>query len=230
MHRSRRPAREHSEADWYARHAHRYRHLDPGPQGETEYYVALARAARPPALELFCGTGRVAQAIALAGIPATGIDRSSAMVAEARRHAAGLEICQFREADVRRFNTGDAYGLICIPHRSFGHMLTVEDQRAVLACAFSHLRPCGQLALNIAHPVPLTRLLGSSAPAGQPLFSEPFPGLRIRHVFPEEMQALLAGAGFVALSISGGFDGRALDSFSSEQVWTARRPGGSVHL
>jgi ubiquinone/menaquinone biosynthesis C-methylase UbiE len=54
---------------------------------DLDFYVAEARAAEPPVLELACGTGRVTLPIAQAGVPIVGVDSSARMLDKAREKA-----------------------------------------------------------------------------------------------------------------------------------------------
>ena len=53
---------------------------------------------------------------------------------------------------MRSFALGDRYALVIIPFRAFLHNLTRDDQLAALRSAHAHLRPGGELALNVFHP------------------------------------------------------------------------------
>ena len=57
------------------------------------------------------------------------------------------------QGDMRSFALGrsDTRSSI-IPFRAFLHNLTRDDQLAALRCAHAHLRPGGELALNVFHP------------------------------------------------------------------------------
>lgn len=57
------------------------------PFNDVAWYSALAQQIGGPVLELGCGTGRVLLAIARAGIPVTGIDKSLPMLARLRSDA-----------------------------------------------------------------------------------------------------------------------------------------------
>ncbi|MBK9545801.1 MAG: class I SAM-dependent methyltransferase [Dehalococcoidia bacterium] len=63
----------------------------PVVEGDIDFYLELARNAPGPALELGCGTARVALPLALEGIHVTGLDLSQPMldVAKAEAAAAG---------------------------------------------------------------------------------------------------------------------------------------------
>ncbi len=126
-----------------------------GIPGDVEFFVRLAKEAREagrPALELACGTGRVAIPIAREGVRVVGLDASPAMLARAREKSVGLSNVHWVEGDMRDFDLPERFGLIFIPFRSFQHLLTVEDQLSCLSCIRRHLAPAGRLAINIFNP------------------------------------------------------------------------------
>ncbi len=58
------------------------------PSGDVAFYRKLAHEAQGPVLELGCGTGRILLAIAMDGIPCTGLDASPLMLDALRRKEA----------------------------------------------------------------------------------------------------------------------------------------------
>lgn len=121
---------------------------------DLDFYLEEAKAAQPPVLELACGTGRVALAIAQAGVPIVGVDSSAEMLDRAREKAAALGDLPVRlvQADMRDFQLGERFGLAIIPARSFLHLLDPEDQVEALTNIHRHLVPGGRLALNFFVP------------------------------------------------------------------------------
>ena len=74
---------------WHEASSGRYAEWPADTTGDIPFYVALARAADGPVVELAVGTGRVAIPVALAtGRPVTGPDATPAMPRHARTHAA----------------------------------------------------------------------------------------------------------------------------------------------
>jgi SAM-dependent methyltransferase len=126
-----------------------------GVPGDVEFYLSLAREAQEaghPVLELACGTGRISVPIAQAGVQLVGLDRSPAMLARAREKAAGLSNARWVEGDMRDFDLPERFGLICIPFRSFQHLLSVEDQLSCLRSVRRHLLPEGRFAITVFNP------------------------------------------------------------------------------
>jgi SAM-dependent methyltransferase len=120
--------------------------------GDREFYLALAREARGPVLELGCGTGRVLLPIATTGIPCTGLDASPRMLAELRRKPFPPTLRLVCD-DMKSFDLGpDRFGLIYSAFRAFQHLDAVEDQLACLACVRRHLAPGGCFAFDVFAP------------------------------------------------------------------------------
>ncbi len=142
------------------------------------FYAARAREQGGPVLDLGCGTGRIARAMAEeAGVAVTGVDRSAAMLdrAEARRAAADPEVAArltFREGDMVAPGVTGPFGLVVIPLRGFQEILDPDDQRRALAAAHARLAPGGRLVLDLFDP-----RLEACLPAGDdaPLTLPPFP-------------------------------------------------------
>jgi 2-polyprenyl-3-methyl-5-hydroxy-6-metoxy-1,4-benzoquinol methylase len=57
--------------------------------GDVAFYERLAQETGGPVLELACGTGRIALALAEKGLDVTGVDISDGMLTVARHKAAG---------------------------------------------------------------------------------------------------------------------------------------------
>ena len=125
--------------------------------GDIAFYDRLARAAGGAMLELGCGTGRIALALAQAGLSVTGVDISAGMLALARRKserlaAAANSRLALVEGDMAQLDLGRHFGTAFIAFRSFQHLLTVDEQRATLTGVHRRLRPDGRLALHLFDP------------------------------------------------------------------------------
>lgn len=136
--------------------------------GDSDFYIELALGAPGPTLELGCGTGRLLAPLARAGIDVTGLDRSRAMLAEARR---GLKresqsvraAVKLVSGDMTSFGLDRSdFGLVVIAFRSFMMLETPEQQRACLECVHRHLTPGGLLAIDLFDPV-LERMVPGKA-------------------------------------------------------------------
>jgi len=128
-----------------------------GFPGEVDWWVRQAVASSGPVLELACGTGRVTWPIARAGVPVTGLDLGDGMlrVAESKRGRESNEVSErirFVRADMTDFSLHQSFALVIIPFRAFQALLTPEAQRSSLACIHRHLRPRGQLIIDLFDP------------------------------------------------------------------------------
>src|SRR6478609_5890219 len=78
-------------------------------KGEAQYVHSLIERQRPGArsvLDLGCGTGRHASLLAERGYDVTGVDRSPAMLAEARAREVRGGRTEFVEGDLRSVRLG----------------------------------------------------------------------------------------------------------------------------
>lgn len=137
---------------------------------DVPFLVELAEESGGPVLELASGTGRVAWAIAEAGVEVVGLDLHPGMIeaAEAKRQdypdAAGAR-ARFVQGDMTDFRLGRTFRFAYITFRSFQALLTPEAQRACLRCVWQHLEPGGRLMLNLFDP----RLKRCDADAADPI-------------------------------------------------------------
>ncbi len=98
------------------------------------------------ALDVGCGFGRHAAALARRGIRVTGVDLSRAMLAAARRQTRGLPVTLLR-ADMRRLPFAGGFdGAYCL-FTSFGYFSPRQNRRALRGMAHS-LRPGGRLIID----------------------------------------------------------------------------------
>jgi SAM-dependent methyltransferase len=135
-------------------------------EGDTAFYRRLSRETGGPILEVGCGTGRVATALAADGHEVVGIDLSAPMLrlAEQRREALSADAAarlSFHLADMTTLDLGRDFALIVAPSRVFQFMLTSAAQREALAALRTHLRPNGRLVLDLFDPL-LDRVVPSA--------------------------------------------------------------------
>lgn len=131
---------------------------------DVAFFVGEARKARPPVLELGCGTGRILLDVARAGVEAWGVERNLSMLEVARRELGEMppEVRQrvtLVQGDMSNFKLDRTFGLIYLPFREFMHLMRVPQQLAALRCIRRHLHPDGRLILN-HYDVDLTTLRG----------------------------------------------------------------------
>ena len=154
----------------------------PQVAGDVEFYARLAKDAGGPVLELACGTGRIAFALAEHGFEIAGVDISDGMLTVARRKAAQCppavrDRLTFVHQDMTTLDLPGRFSLAFIPFRSFQHLLTIELQREALRAVARHLEPNGRLALNLFDPR-LDLLLDASPPPPEISVVDPLTGHR----------------------------------------------------
>lgn len=139
--------------------------------GDINFYRRLAREAGGPVLDVGCGTGRVAAALAADGHDVVGIDLSAPMLrlAERRREGLPAEVAariSLLRGDMATFALAREFPLVVTPSRVFQFMLTPEAQRQALSALRAHLRPGGRLVLDLFDPL-LDRVVPSTdSPTG----------------------------------------------------------------
>lgn len=122
---------------------------------DVPFYVSEAVQAGGPVLEIGTGTGRVAAAMARAGVSVVGIDNSPSMLAKAEVQLAedGLaDRVELVAADMRAFDLGRRFPLAVMPYRVLAHALTPQEQVDTLASVRRHLEPNGRLVFNVVVP------------------------------------------------------------------------------
>ncbi|HEY8173625.1 MAG TPA: class I SAM-dependent methyltransferase [Dehalococcoidia bacterium] len=117
-------------------------------------YEAFAQRSELPALELGAGTGRVALHLARAGHAVVALDASPAMLERLRAQIEPAFEKHIRvvEADMRDFDLGEKFDLIYCAANTFQHLLTHEDQLAVLGRVARHLSDGGNFVLEMRTP------------------------------------------------------------------------------
>jgi SAM-dependent methyltransferase len=137
--------------------------LECGPYAEDlPLWRALAGETGGPVLDIGAGTGRVSLDLAAAGVPVVALDVEAALLAAARRRAAGVTI-ETVVADARRFALGRRFSLIVVPMQTLQLLGGSAGRAAFFRRAREHLRPGGLLAAAVAdaldcfdeaHPLP----------------------------------------------------------------------------
>jgi ubiquinone/menaquinone biosynthesis C-methylase UbiE len=125
--------------------------------GDVAFYERTVRATGGPVLELACGTGRIALALAQAGLNVTGVDLSDGMLSVARRKLTALPAAVQQRvtlvhADMTALHLDRRFGFVFVPFRSLQHLLTIELQKKCLEAMRRHLEPTGRLALHLFDP------------------------------------------------------------------------------
>ncbi len=126
------------------------------PPAQTRREVDfLLRALRPAPgariLDVPCGYGRHASALARRGFRVVGVDLSRAMIAEARRRFAPGPRLAFVRRDMRRIAFRGEFDAVINLYTSFGYFTPAQNQ-AVLQRMARALRPGGTLLVDHRDP------------------------------------------------------------------------------
>jgi len=246
-------------ADWFAelfdeRYLEFYEGLlDLSQAEEDATFVdrALALAAGACVLDLGCGFGRHAIALARRGYRLTGVDLSGPMLARARDLATSAQIAiDWQQRDMRDLRgLGPFDACICL-YTAFGFFAD-DENRLVLEQAHDVLRPGGAFMLDVSNPLALMRgwpqrtwhegrhgtkveateyeALSGRAITRRTLFRPDgsridLPRTSVRLYPPHELAALLRDCGFETEQVYGDLSNQPLEwNRSIRQVWVARR-------
>src|SRR4029077_3196141 len=99
-------------------------------------------------LDLCCGPGRHAIALAKQGALVTGVDRSSFLLEKARSRA-GSEKIEWIQEDVRTFVRPGKFDLVINMFTSFGYFESAKEDLIVLRNAYDSLRPGGFFVIDL---------------------------------------------------------------------------------
>lgn len=142
------------------------------------------------ALDVGCGAGLLCEPLARLGATVTGVDAAAESIAVARAHAAGMGLAiDYRCGELASLGLGQfdlVTSLEVIEH--------VADKPAFVAQLAAHLAPGGLLILSTPNRTPASRALLVGAAEAVGMVPR---GTHDWHDFvtPEELEALLAGAG-----------------------------------
>jgi SAM-dependent methyltransferase len=115
-------------------------------RAEADYIHALVSKHRPGArtlLDLGCGTGKHASLLAERGYDVVGVDRSPAMLAEARARPATRGRTEFVEGDLRTVRLERQFDVVVSLFHVMSYQTTNADLLAGLATLRAHLAPGG---------------------------------------------------------------------------------------
>jgi len=115
---------------------------------ETSYLEGLLRSLHPEphtVLDVACGTGEHARALAAAGFAVDGLDLDPTFVQIAKgKHPLG----QFVVADMQDFNLSQRYDACLCLGSSIGYLKTLESVARALRCFEKHLSPGGVIVVE----------------------------------------------------------------------------------
>ncbi len=212
---------------------------------DVDFYVAAAREAAGPVVELGVGTGRIALPTARAGIRVIGVDSSERMldVCRARAEEAGLgELVDLRLGDLRRPPVDEPVRLVTSPFRALLHLHDDEERLECLRAVRALLEPDGRFIFDVFEPS------AADIAETQGLWLEREPGIwerarwdlerrtltlsvrgepgqthmKLAWLGADEWQRLLERAGYEIEASYGWFDGQPYAG-GEDTVWIARR-------
>jgi SAM-dependent methyltransferase len=130
-----------------------YDRLYAGINQDLEFWIVQARKYGDPVLELACGTGRVTIPLIQHGFNVTGIDRSEAMLNEAKNKSAAQGVTvEWVSGDIRDFDLGKKFSLIILPSNTLCHLLTLPDFETCLTSVKKHLTVSGKFIIDVFVP------------------------------------------------------------------------------
>ena len=113
--------------------------------------LALTTPPGKDALDLCCGPGRCAVALAQRGFAVTGVDKTPFLLAKARARARAAKVTvEWVRQDMRDFVRPGAFDLALSMFTSFGYFDNQAEDVAVLRKLHTSLRPGGVLLLELA--------------------------------------------------------------------------------
>jgi SAM-dependent methyltransferase len=146
-------------------------------QGDIEVYAGMAPAGGS-VLELGCGTGRIAVALAERGFAVTGVDIAPAMLAQAAAKQAELapdvaRRIELRRGDMAALDLKRAFELVICGYFTLAHVPRGAAWRNTFETAARHLPPGGLAAFHL----PLVDVMRLPGPADLdlPVLDEPAP-------------------------------------------------------
>lgn len=213
---------------------------------DVAFYVDQARETGGPVVELAVGTGRIAVAIAQAGLRVIGVDSSPEMLelCRARAHAASVgHLVELRLGDLRHPPVDERVPLVICPFRSYLHLHDDGERVDALVAARKLLEPGGGLVFDVFAPSEvdiaethgrwLEREPGISERADWDTASRTLTltvrgptgeaTMDLAWTSAEEWRELLEQAGFEVVALYGWFDRRPFTG-GEDMVWIGQRP------
>ena len=128
-----------------------------GIRYDVEMYCEIAGDKPKRILELCCGTGRVAIPLARLGHRVTGVDNCTNMLRKFEQHLDTgdcAENATLVEADIVELNLEHkGFDFCLIPFNSLLLVTEFEKQRQALIRAYQHLRPGGEIIIDVVNPL-----------------------------------------------------------------------------
>ncbi len=136
---------------------------------QVEPVLKLTRPTGKAVLDLCCGPGRFAVALAKRGFRVTGVDKTRFLLDKARAKARAAKVkIEWVRADMRDFVRPGAFDLAISMFTSFGYFDEKRDDVAVLRNIFTSLKPGGACLIDVVGKEKLAKVF-------QPTSSERLP-------------------------------------------------------
>lgn len=157
-----------------------------GRRHDVEYYLRLARDSGGPVLEYGVGNGRVALALAQAGIDVEGVDLSRAMLDDlaatlAKRPSQVRARVRHHHADMRAFVSERRFPLVIVPFNGILHLYELADLEEFLSRVRAHLAPGGRFVFDFSLPQPRDLSRDPERWYGAPRIRHPTTGELVRY-------------------------------------------------
>lgn len=149
-------------ASYDGRHAGLYDlfYADKPYESEAKFLVdQISRmTALRDVLDVACGTGRHAEALANQGLDVTGVDHSASMIEQARRRFENSAVsAEFEVQDMVALDLGRQFDAVLCLFDSIGYTQTNEHLQSFLIRVRDHLRPDGVFAFEFWHAAAMLR-------------------------------------------------------------------------
>ena len=126
---------------------------------DVRFYVDIATGSGGPVLELGVGTGRVALAIATAGVDVVGVDPMQPMLDQAKERLERLpravrERVELRRGSLEHLRLRRRFPLVIAPFNVWMHLYTRKQIERGFATVRHHLEPKGRFVFDVLLPDP----------------------------------------------------------------------------
>jgi SAM-dependent methyltransferase len=219
---------------------------------QVEKILRLTGVGAGNVLDLCCGPGRHAVALAKRGFAVTAVDRTSFLIEHARARAAQANVrIEFVLEDMRQFSRPATFDLIINLFTSFGYFEDESDDLRVLRLVRENLRPGGAFVLEMVSKERLAQVFHATTstelPNGDVLFErheivDDWTRIRnrwtlmrsdstrtfefIHRIYSgQEMKDLLMKAGLAGAQVYGDLDGSSYGLGAQRLIAFARRSG-----
>lgn len=118
---------------------------------DADFYLSLAGQDPCRVLDLGCGTGTLACALAERGHNVTGVDPAAAMLAAARPKPCADQV-EWVESSAQSYQSQRRFDLIIMTGHAFQTLLTDADTLAALQTMRRHLTETGSVAFETRNP------------------------------------------------------------------------------